>query len=239
MSPSSINLYEYVRNDPINGWDPNGFGFTDDLKTFGKSVLQSFQDASDGFQDALWTFSSADNPAEGALEVIGNALASLRSSVTAIGNTAANPGEMPNLLLEASTPEGSGRLVGNIVIASVTPTKSNLLNNNSINIVRRFDSKKNIKNAKKKGIEYDPEKGTGISTTTVTINPVNPDKIKELTGARSAEAYMDITIEGKRYIVKRTKSGKLEIVLQEGVLPSDIVDTGKVAKSKKSENYEQ
>ena len=105
---------------------------------------------------------------------------------------------------------------------------------NNTEIVRRFDSKKNIKDARKNGIEFDPEKGSGISTTTTTIEPVGPDKIKELTGARSADAFIDINVAGKKKLVTNTKAGKQDIKVQETIKSEDIVGHGRVAKNKKS-----
>ena len=41
LSPHTINLYEYVSNDPINAWDPTGFGDDDFWKRLGDNILQS------------------------------------------------------------------------------------------------------------------------------------------------------------------------------------------------------
>jgi len=70
-------------------------------------------------------------------------------------------------------------------------------------IVRRFTTKKKAKQAKKKGIQYNntDQKGGGISTTATTIEPVDPDKIRDMTGAASAEYYIDISINGKKDII--------------------------------------
>lgn len=95
-------------------------------------------------------------------------------------------------------------------------------------IVRRFDSKQNIKNARKNGIEYDPNEGAGIPTTTTNLDPVNSDKIKRLLGARQADAYIDIDISGKPVLRRRTKSGWIEIVVQSDIIPNDIIDWGSV-----------
>jgi RHS repeat-associated protein len=98
--------------------------------------------------------------------------------------------------------------------------------------VRRFDTKKNIKKAKKNGIDYDPEKGSGISATTTNIEPVNPNKIREITGmSREPEAYMDIDVTGKTMIQKTTKSGHIEFQIQGDILPTDISATGKVSRN--------
>jgi hypothetical protein len=101
-------------------------------------------------------------------------------------------------------------------------------------IVRRFDSKTNIKNAKKNGIVYDSTKGSGIPTATTNIEPVGPDKIKELLGAKNADYYMDINITNKLVLRRKTKQGHYEIVIQENIKPEDIVESGIVKKGQKS-----
>ncbi len=105
-------------------------------------------------------------------------------------------------------------------------------------IVRRFDSKRNIKKMKKEGVKYDPQKGNGIPTCTTNIDPVHPDKIKKALGARSADAYVDIDVTDKKTLTRKTKEGKVEIVIQEDIDPGDIVGSGKVSKSRKSTSYE-
>jgi RHS repeat-associated protein len=95
-------------------------------------------------------------------------------------------------------------------------------------IVRRFDTAKNVKAARKKGITYDPEKGNGIPTTSTNIEPVNPNAIREITGARSADAFIDVDITGKQVLRRTTKAGNKEIVVQETIKPEDIVGHGKV-----------
>jgi len=102
-------------------------------------------------------------------------------------------------------------------------------------IVRRFDSKANIKNAKKKGITYDSSKGSGIPTATTNIEPLCADKIKELLGAKNADYYMDIDITDKPVLRRKTKQGNHEIVIQQDIKPEDIVSSGIVKKSQKSQ----
>jgi len=84
-------------------------------------------------------------------------------------------------------------------------------------IVRRFDSKANIKNAKKNGIAYDSTKGSGIPTATTNIEPLWPDKIKTLLGAKNADYYIDIDITNKTVLRRKTKQGKHEIVIQQDI----------------------
>ena len=100
--------------------------------------------------------------------------------------------------------------------------------------VRRFDSKAKIKKARKNGIAFDPEKGHGIPTTTTQIDPVNPDKIIDMTGAKSADAYIDIDVTGKKTNRLTTKAGHIEIRVLEDIKPEDIVHHGRVRKSKRS-----
>ena len=98
-------------------------------------------------------------------------------------------------------------------------------------IVRRFDSKANIKRAKKNGIQFDAKKGAGIPTTTTDIAPVDPDAIMELLGARNAEHYMDIDISRKKVIRQTSKSGVKEIKVAESIAKEDIISSGRVQKS--------
>ncbi len=54
--------------------------------------------------------------------------------------------------------------------------------------VRRFMSKQEYKQFKKKGFVYNPnDPRGGISTTSTKIAPINPDKIKKRTGALGAD----------------------------------------------------
>lgn len=94
-------------------------------------------------------------------------------------------------------------------------------------IVRRFDSKKNVRQAQKTGIIFDRGRGNGIPATTTNIEPVNPDRIKDATGARNADAWMDIDITGKKVLRRMTKEGHKEIVIQEDISTSDIQNAGK------------
>jgi hypothetical protein len=100
--------------------------------------------------------------------------------------------------------------------------------------VRRFDSRKNVRHAQKNGIKFDNDRGSGIPATTTNIEPVNPDKIKDVTGARNADAWMDIEIAGKRVVRRMTKEGRKEIVIQEDVSREDIQNVGRTHRSKQS-----
>jgi hypothetical protein len=101
-------------------------------------------------------------------------------------------------------------------------------------IVRRFDRQKTIKSAKKTGVRFDAQRGQGIPTTSTELEPINPGKIRDLTGARNADHYMDIAIDGKKVIRRTTKAGHKEIVVQEDILPTDIVGYGKTRISSQS-----
>lgn len=99
--------------------------------------------------------------------------------------------------------------------------------------MRRFDSPKNVKQAKKHGIQFDEAQGTGIPATTTNIDPVNPDRIKDVTGARNADAWMDIDISGKRILRRTTKEGRKEIVIQENILSKNTQDAGRTHRSER------
>lgn len=103
-------------------------------------------------------------------------------------------------------------------------------------IVRRFDSRKNIKQAQKTGIKFNRSRGSGIPATTTNIEPVDPDKIKDATGARNADFWVDIDISGKRILRRTTKEGRKEIVLQEDVSTDDIQGFGRTHRSKRGQN---
>ncbi len=101
-------------------------------------------------------------------------------------------------------------------------------------VVRRFDTGRKIKEARKIGIKYDPTLGNGIPATSTDVEPVDPDEIKRITGARGADEFIDIDISGKQVLRRNTKAGNKEIVIQEDVLPDDIVGSGKVRRSRLS-----
>jgi hypothetical protein len=96
--------------------------------------------------------------------------------------------------------------------------------------VRRFDSKKAVKDAKKHGIAFDPAKDEGIPE----MEPVDPDTIKDLTGAQNADHYMDVSIESKPVIRRNTKAGHKEIVIRADLRPEDILATGRTRKRRLS-----
>jgi hypothetical protein len=61
--------------------------------------------------------------------------------------------------------------------------------------VRRFDGKAAIKSAKKYGIQFDSG-DSGISAVSTDIEPVEPDTIRDMTGAENADYWMDIDVTG-------------------------------------------
>lgn len=66
---------------------------------------------------------------------------------------------------------------------------------------------------------------------TTDVIPQSPDQIKRLTGARNADAYMDIDVTGKRLLRRFTKGGVKEIVIQDDIDSEDIPYSGKTDKS--------
>jgi hypothetical protein len=96
-------------------------------------------------------------------------------------------------------------------------------------VVRRFDSRKNVKRAKRRGIRFDATKGNGIPATTTDIEPVDPDRIKEATCARNADAWMDIEVTNKRVRRRFTKAGQKEIVILEDVDAGQILASGRTS----------
>lgn len=95
--------------------------------------------------------------------------------------------------------------------------------------MRRFDSRRNVKRARRRGIPFDETKGIGIPATTIDIEPVDSDRIKDVTGARNADAWMDIDITDMRVLRRLTKSGRKEIVILEDVLARQVIDAGQTS----------
>ena len=98
--------------------------------------------------------------------------------------------------------------------------------------VRRFMSKKEYKDFKKKGFEFkDKDPRGGISTTSTSVKPQNPDYIKKETGALGADYYVDINTEGKKVELKgKTKGGLPDWKIKDDISPEDIKSSGKVCK---------
>jgi hypothetical protein len=101
-------------------------------------------------------------------------------------------------------------------------------------IVRRFDSKSEIKKARKEGIKIDPVAGEGPRATTINIEPIDPDRIRDATGARNADYYMNTDATNRRTRERRTKRGRIEIVIMDDIHAEDIIDSRRVAKSSRS-----
>lgn len=98
--------------------------------------------------------------------------------------------------------------------------------------VRRFMSKKEYKKFKKNGFKFeDKDPRGGISTTSTSVKPQNPDYIKKETGALGADYYIDINTEGKKVELKgKTKGGLPDWKIKDDISPEDIKSSGKVCK---------
>ncbi len=103
---------------------------------------------------------------------------------------------------------------------------------NNPKTVRRFMSKQEYKEFKKNGFIFDPnDPRRGISATSITTKPINPDMIKQKTGALGADYYVDIDVSNKNKFFKgRTKGGLTDWKIQDNVNPSDIIGSGRVKK---------
>ncbi len=99
-------------------------------------------------------------------------------------------------------------------------------------VVRRYMSRAEYKQFKKVGFTYDlKDPRQGISATTTTLPPRNPDKIIELTGALGADYYVDIDVSVKKVGYKGpTKGGWKDYKIRDDVTPDDIVGSGRVNK---------
>lgn len=86
-----------------------------------------------------------------------------------------------------------------------------------------------MRRAKRRGIRFEASLGTGIPATTTDIAPVDPDRIKEVTGARHSDAWMDIDITGKRVLRRFTKAGRKEIVILDDILATQVIASGRTA----------
>lgn len=82
---------------------------------------------------------------------------------------------------------------------------------------------------RRRGIRFDETKGTGIPATTIDIEPVDPDRIRDVTGARNADAWMDIDITELKVLRRLTKSGRKEIVILEDILARQVIDAGRTS----------
>ena len=93
-------------------------------------------------------------------------------------------------------------------------------------------SRAEYKQFKKVGFTYDPkDPRQGISATTTNLKPRNPDKIKNDTGAKGADYYVDIDVSRKKIGFKGdTKGGWRDYKIRDNVSPDDIVDSGRVQK---------
>lgn len=97
--------------------------------------------------------------------------------------------------------------------------------------VRRFVSKKEMKQLKKNGLEFNEDLGNGIPTTTRNFNPKNQSAVRRKLGARHAEFQVDIDATAiPRGETTVTRSGLPEFPLQGNIRPEDIISIKKVPK---------
>ncbi len=99
-------------------------------------------------------------------------------------------------------------------------------------LVRRFMPCREMKQMKRKGFTFDPKDPRGgLSATTTSVKPCNPDKIKSRTGALSADCYADINTVGLNVQLKGiTKGGLPDWKIKDNVTPERVVGSGKVRK---------
>ena len=95
---------------------------------------------------------------------------------------------------------------------------------------RRFMGRKEFKNVKKNGLVFDPDiaRNGGIPATTTNISPVGADNIRDITGAKCADYFVDFDISDVQTLLRKTKSGNTEIVILESIPPEKIVFSGRV-----------
>ena len=101
---------------------------------------------------------------------------------------------------------------------------------NNPKIIRRFMSKSEYKNFKKNGFTYNSKDTRGgISGTSVSVEPINPDAIKRGTGALGADYFIDIDTTGLNVELKgKTKGGLPDWKIKDNVTPNRIINSGKV-----------
>jgi RHS repeat-associated protein len=92
-----------------------------------------------------------------------------------------------------------------------------------INEVRRFMSKQELKQIKKEGVKFDPQKGDGIPTTTTNFSPATQSIAKKRTGALNAKYQVDFNVKDlEKGPTKSTKSGLPEYPIR-GDLTKDKI----------------
>ena len=73
---------------------------------------------------------------------------------------------------------------------------------------------------KKEGVQFDPDEGSGIPTTTTDYTPRTVDDARAATGARAADYQVDIDVRGlPQGPTRRTKAGLPEYPIQGDITP--------------------
>ncbi|MBL8194619.1 MAG: hypothetical protein JNM06_12565, partial [Blastocatellia bacterium] len=222
-NPQSLNKYQYCYNSPLKYVDPSGHGILKRVLKIAKKIYEKGSVA-EGFADiAEDIITVVDSNASTTDRVISGL--SLATEPLPVG-----VGDVRDVFRTVRDIAAKRREIKQAANASKELTEKT--SEATKEVVRRFDTKQNIKQIKKEGITYDPNRGNGIPTTSTNIDPVNPNKIRQVTGARAADAYVDIDVTNKKKFERKTKAGRREIVIQENIAPKDIVDSGKVQNSK-------
>jgi hypothetical protein len=210
----SFSPYAYAAGDPINRWDPSGEeseGFSNGPQTLGTGDRKEMEYAAE--EAANYAFEVGAGP-PGFIWFLSDFLCvtGVASDPFCAGFQAgsmAHPASLDEIVIPFLS-----------LLSPGAPTER-------IH-ARRFGTKQQVKEWRTKGIKYDPAKGKGIPATTTDILPVNPDDIRDVTGARSAQYYIEIDITEKKGFVRKTKSGNVEYVIQSDISPEDIKNSGRV-----------
>jgi len=222
-NPQSLNKYQYCYNSPLKYIDPSGHGILKRVLKVAKKIYEKGSVA-EGFADiAEDIITVVDSNASTTDRVISGLSLATEPLPIGVGDVRDIFRTVRDIAAKRREIKQAANASKEFVEKTSEATKE---------VVRRFDTKQNIKQIKKEGITYDPSRGNGIPTTSTNIDPVNPNKIRQATGARAADAYVDIDVTNKKKFERKTKAGKREIVIQESISPKDIVDSGKVQNSK-------
>ena len=100
-------------------------------------------------------------------------------------------------------------------------------------VVRRFMSTSEFKDFKKNGFKFDPLDTRGVlSSTSISVEPKNSDRIKQSTGALGADKYIDIKTDGLEIELKgKTKGGVLDYKIKSNIsFDEQVINYGSVKK---------